>query len=94
MKISFPLLSDPRSKTIEAYHIRNEAAKHGLKFAIAVDNKRSNWNARNNRCWSTVYVVDKRGRVRYRWEGEFSDKGTADEETVRKSVDALLLERS
>ena len=74
--------------------IKAQAAKHGLKFAIAVDNKRSNWNARNNRCWSTVYVVDKRGRVRYRWEGEFSDKGTADEETVRKSVDALLLERS
>ena len=27
MKISFPLLSDPGSKTIDAYHIRNEAAK-------------------------------------------------------------------
>ena len=26
-KITFPLLSDPESKTIEAYHIRNEAAK-------------------------------------------------------------------
>ena len=26
-KISFPLLSDPESKTIEAYHIRNQAAK-------------------------------------------------------------------
>ena len=26
-KISFPLLSDPESKTIDAYHIRNEAAK-------------------------------------------------------------------
>ena len=26
-KISFPMLSDPESKTIEAYHIRNEAAK-------------------------------------------------------------------
>ncbi len=26
-KISFPLLSDPESKTIEAYHVRNEAAK-------------------------------------------------------------------
>ena len=26
-KIAFPLLSDPESKTIEAYHIRNEAAK-------------------------------------------------------------------
>ena len=26
-KITFPLLSDPDSKTIDAYHIRNEAAK-------------------------------------------------------------------
>ncbi len=26
-KIAFPLLSDPESKTIEAYHIRNEAAR-------------------------------------------------------------------
>jgi peroxiredoxin len=27
MKITFPLLSDPESKTIDAYHIRNESAK-------------------------------------------------------------------
>ena len=27
MKIGFPLLSDPESKTIDAYHIRNDAAK-------------------------------------------------------------------
>jgi peroxiredoxin len=27
MKITFPLLSDSGSKTIEAYHIRNEAAR-------------------------------------------------------------------
>jgi len=27
MKITFPLLSDPESQTIDAYHIRNEAAK-------------------------------------------------------------------
>ena len=27
MKITFPLLSDPGSQTIDAYHIRNEAAK-------------------------------------------------------------------
>jgi peroxiredoxin len=26
MKIGFPLLSDPGSRTIDAYHIRNEAA--------------------------------------------------------------------
>ena len=27
MKIGFPMLSDPESKTIEAYHIRNAAAR-------------------------------------------------------------------
>ncbi len=27
MKIAFPMLSDPESKIIEAYHIRNEAAR-------------------------------------------------------------------
>ena len=26
-KITFPLLSDPESKTIDAYHIRNDAAR-------------------------------------------------------------------
>jgi peroxiredoxin len=73
--------------------IKAQAAKHGLKFAIAVDNDRSNWNAWNNRCWPTVYVVDRRGIVRYGWEGELSYQGAPGEETVRKLVDALLLER-
>jgi len=27
MKITFPLLSDPESETIDAYHIRNQAAR-------------------------------------------------------------------
>ena len=55
--------------------IKAQAAKHGLKFPIAVDNDRSNWKAWNNRYWPTVYVVDRRGRVRYGWEGELNYKG-------------------
>jgi len=27
IKIAFPLLSDPESKTVDAYHVRNEAAR-------------------------------------------------------------------
>ncbi len=73
--------------------IKAQAAKHGLKFPIAVDNDRSNWKAWNNRYWPTVYVVDRRGRVRYGWEGELNYKGAPGEETVRKLVDSLLLER-
>ena len=73
--------------------IKSQAAKHGLKFPIAVDNDRSNWKAWNNRYWPTVYVVDRRGRVRYGWEGELNYKGASGEEKVRKLVDSLLLER-
>ena len=46
----------------------------------------------NNRVWPTVYVVDRRGIVRYGWEGELSYKGAPGEEKVRKFVDELLLE--
>jgi thiol-disulfide isomerase/thioredoxin len=73
--------------------IKAQASKHGLKFPIAVDNDLSNWNAWENRCWPTVYVVDRRGVARYGWEGELSYKGAAGEEMVRKVIDALLLER-
>ena len=73
--------------------IKSEAAKNGLKFPIAVDNDGSNWRAWNNRYWPTVYVVDRRGRVRYGWEGELNYKGASGEEKVRKLVDSLLLER-
>jgi peroxiredoxin len=50
--------------------IKAQAAKHGLPFPIAVDNDGANWTTWNNRSWPTVYVVDRRGIVRYGWEGE------------------------
>jgi peroxiredoxin len=78
----------PGERSVE--RIKSEAAKHGLKFPITVDNDGSNWRAWNNRYWPTVYVVDRRGRVRYGWEGELNYKGASGEEKVRKLVDSLL----
>jgi hypothetical protein len=62
--------------------------------AIAVNNEQSNWSTCNQRCWPTVHIVDKRGRVRYGWKGDLSYEAAVDIETVRKLVDVLLLERS
>lgn len=81
----------PGERDVE--RIRAQAAKHGLKFPIAVDNDASNWIAWNNRYWPTVYVVDRRGRVRYGWEGELNYRDATGEEAVRKLVDMLLSER-
>ncbi len=72
--------------------IEKQAAKHNLKFPIAVDNDAKNWNAWKNQVWPTVYVVDRRGIVRYGWEGELNFRGQKGEETVRKVIDSLLAE--
>jgi peroxiredoxin len=77
----------------EVERIKSQAAKHGLRFPIAVDNDAANWRAWNNRYWPTVYVVDRHGIVRYGWEGELSYNGSNGEETIRNLLDALLLER-
>ena len=55
--------------------IKVQASKHGLKFPIAVNNDSSNWKAWNNRCWPTVYVVERKGIVRFGWEGELNYQG-------------------
>lgn len=70
--------------------IKDRAAKHELKFAIAVDNESENWKAWGNRYWPCVYLVDKRGNVRDRWEGELGKPGF---KQVTARIDALLAER-
>ncbi len=57
-----------------------------------MDNYGLNGKAWNNRYRPTGYVVDGRGCVRHGWVGEPSYNGATDEETVRKLVDALLLD--
>ncbi len=55
--------------------IEERMAKHKLTFAVAVDNDLATWKAWGNRYWPCVYVIDKAGNVRHRWEGELGDSG-------------------
>jgi thiol-disulfide isomerase/thioredoxin len=71
--------------------IKDRAARNRLTFAIAVDNEMANWKAWGNTSWPCIYLVDKAGRVRYRWEGELGDDGY---EKVTGLIDTLLSERS
>ena len=70
--------------------VRARAEQHGLKFPIAVDNNGLNWKNWNNRFWPSVYLIDKNGRVRYRWEGELDSPG---ERLMRQRIDELLAEK-
>ncbi len=69
--------------------IKAKAAENKLTFAIAVDNHGVNWNTWKNRFWPCIYLVDKSGAVRQRWDGELGDKGY---QTMTAAIDALLKE--
>lgn len=74
-----------------AERVRDVARTNGLKFSIVLDNNNSIWNAWNNHYWPAIYLIDKRGRVRYRWEGELH-LDTAEGKAFAKHIDELAAE--
>jgi peroxiredoxin len=72
--------------------VRRKAVEAGLKHPIAVDNQSQNWDAWANRIWPSVYLIDKRGFVRYWWYGELNWQGSEGEKWMRRKITDLLRE--
>jgi len=53
----------------EAY-VRTSIAKLGIKYAVVMDNDFRIWRAYNNIYWPSLYLVDKKGIIRYQHAGE------------------------
>jgi hypothetical protein len=64
-----------------------------MAYPVAIDNDHKNWQAWGNRWWPSVYLIDKKGFVRYRWDGELNWKDVKGEEVMRKKIDELLAEK-
>lgn len=75
-----------------AERVRARAKANGLKFPIVLDDKARVWKAWGNRYWPTVYLIDRKGRVRYHWEGELN-LDTADVKRFAGLIDELLAEK-
>lgn len=41
-----------------------------ITYAVAQDNDGATWRAYRNRYWPTLYLIDKRGHIRYQHVGE------------------------
>jgi hypothetical protein len=63
-----------------------------MKYPIAVDRDAKTWKAWENQFWPSVYLIDKKGFVRYRWDGELNWKETKGEPIMRKKIEELLAE--
>jgi hypothetical protein len=74
--------------------VRKKVKANEMKYPIAVDSEAKTWNAWGNQFWPRVYLIDKNGDVRYRWDGELNWKETKGEEIMRKKIEELLAEKS
>jgi len=78
--------------------------EHKLTFPVAVDKDGKTWKAWDNNYWPSIYLIDKKGDVRYRWDGELGlewrqgagknaeeDRGTAGREGVTALVPRFMV---
>ena len=67
-------------------NLRGAVNELGILYPVAQDNEGATWRAYSNRFWPTLYLIDKRGQIRYVHIGE-----GAYEET-EGAIQALLAE--
>jgi len=61
-----------------------------LKFPILIDTGKKTWNKWGNSMWPAVYLIDKKGRIRYWWFGELDWNGANGQELLEKRIKELL----
>ena len=72
--------------------VRKKAAEAKFTFPIVTDNEKKNWDAWGNSMWPSLYLVDKKGYIRYWWYGELNWQGQEGEKIMRQRIEELLEE--
>ena len=67
-------------------NVKDAVKKWGITYPVAQDNDFANWRRYRNGYWPALYLVDKRGIVRYTHIGEGGDDET------RAAIETLLVE--
>jgi thiol-disulfide isomerase/thioredoxin len=67
-------------------HLKDAVAKLEIRYPVAQDNDGRTWDAYRTRYWPTLYLIDKRGHLRYTHIGEGAYSET------EAAIQALLAE--
>jgi len=73
-----------RERNLDA--LREEIRRQGITWPVVTDNEEKTWDAWHQRYWPVIYLVDKKGIVRYAQVGE----GAYDE--TERMISALIAE--
>ena len=66
----------------------------GISYPILIDSKSQNWQRWSQRFWPTAYLIDKAGRTRFKWVGEFEHNGAGGEAKMARLIQNLLEENA
>lgn len=73
-------------------NLQRNVKERQIEYPVVFDEASENWKAWGNNMWPSVYLIDKRGRVRYWWYGELNWEGARGEEFLRKKIEELIAE--
>jgi AhpC/TSA family len=74
-------------------NVTRQIRRLGISYPVLLDPKGENWSRWGQNYWPTVYLVDKHGRLSYRWIGELEYGHAGGEKTMERLVARLLAER-
>ncbi len=72
--------------------VRAAAKEKDFQFPVLIDLQNKNWDAWSNTMWPTIYVVDKKGYIRFWWQGELNWQGATGDKSIETLVEQLLAE--
>jgi thiol-disulfide isomerase/thioredoxin len=74
------------SEEADLANLKSAVSRDGIEYPVAQDNDGETWNAYHNNYWPALYLIDKRGHIRYVHFGE----GAYDE--IENNIKSLLAE--
>lgn len=73
-------------------NVRRKVKELHITYPVLLDPESRNWQQWQQSVWPSVYLVDKRGRVRFAWEGELEYNGADGFAKMTRLIRALLAE--
>ena len=74
-------------------NVERKVKELGITYPVLVDQKGENWRRWEQEYWPTVYLIDKKGHVRYWWAGELEYRRAGGEAKMTKLIQELLNEK-
>ena len=72
--------------------VRAKVQEAQFDFPVVIDNDKKNWDAWGNSMWPSVYLIDKKGRIRYWWYGELNWNEAGGQRIMAAKIEELLAE--